>query len=428
MIRWARGRLSESTLLRNVLATYSVQMVRVGASLVTSILLARLLTPEERGTYGVALAVALLAAQFGAMGINTANIYFAARTPQIRGRLLANSVLIIAAATPLLVIIVLSIKAVFPGALPISGVTLLLVFLYIPAGIGYLLFQGLLLGAERIRPYNTIDSASRLLPVVVLAAFALARYSSPTAALATAVGAQLIGCLAAWRTLANGETALSVSIVHVRESFRYGIRTYVTAVLIFFVMRADLLLVSHLRGSAEAGYYSLAASVAESLTWPAMAVGTILLPRLSGIADVEEKFSLMLRWLGGVALLMLPVTGALVLAARFGIGLLFGRDYLPAYDAFLWLAPGVYFLGLHNIAVAFITSIGYRMSVTVVWAGGAAINLAGNLYAIPRYGMVGAAILSSICYAAVFLGVFFIAASHRRNSSEDAAELLAATR
>jgi O-antigen/teichoic acid export membrane protein len=428
MIGWVEQRLRESTTLRNVLETYSVQVIRVVASLVTNVLLARLLTPGDRGTYAVALAVALLASQFGAMGINTANVYFAARQPEIRGRLLANSVLITAVVGPFLMLIVFGIRTLLPDAVPVDGVTLLLVFLYIPAGVGYLLFQGLLLGGHRIRAYNTIDLIGRLVPVAALSGFALSDYSSPTAALATALAAQAIGCGAAWWELARTETDTSVSVAHVRESFQYGIRTYLTAVLIYFVMRVDLLMLSDLRGSTEAGYYSLAASVAESLTWPAMAVGTILLPKLSALVDVEEKFRVMLRWLGSIALLMVPVTGLLVLGAKFGISLLFGTDYLPAYDAFLWLAPGVYFLGLHNIAVAFITSIGYRMSVAAVWTAGAALNLAGNLYAIPRYGMVGAAILSSICYAAIFAGVLAIAAYNRRDVGARTVELVAVSR
>ena len=59
---------ARSGVLRNVMETYSAQMVRVAGALLFGIWLTRLLAPTARGYYGVALTLATLATQFGQGG------------------------------------------------------------------------------------------------------------------------------------------------------------------------------------------------------------------------------------------------------------------------------------------------------------------------------------------------------------------------
>ena len=86
------------------------------------------------------------------------------------------------------------------------------------------------------------------------------------------------------------------------------------------------------------------------------------------------------------------------LLAPWAVHLLFGKAFAPSVPAYLWLVPGLLFLSIHTVSVQFLNSIGYPMSVVWIWTGCALLKIGANIWAIPRYGIAGAAASSSLCY------------------------------
>ncbi len=91
------------------------------------------------------------------------------------------------------------------------------------------------------------------------------------------------------------------------------------------------------------------------------------------------------------------------LASDVVIPLLFGREFAPASLAFRWLLPGIYFLGLQVILVQFLNGRGFPIVIVFVWLGAFFVNLALNLFLIPRFGYLGASYASSLVYSLVFV-------------------------
>jgi O-antigen/teichoic acid export membrane protein len=87
------------------------------------------------------------------------------------------------------------------------------------------------------------------------------------------------------------------------------------------------------------------------------------------------------------------------------VSVLFGAAFAPASFAFVLLMPGMLFLGVHSVAVQFLNSIGYPISVVIIWGACSVFNIVVNLWAIPRYGIAGASLVSSVSY---FLAFFFV--------------------
>jgi len=419
-----------SNLLRHVMETYSAQIVRVAGGLVFGIWITRLLSPSARGYYGVAITVAVLATQFGQLGVSTANTYYAARDPRLGRTLLGNSLLLTLIIAPCLILLTLLIVRLFPSSLVIPRSCLLFALCYIPFALGYNLFQGQLLGSYEIRTYNLLEVANRYIPLGLLLVWVMIRSVTAASILGAIVIAQAIACLWALIRLYFISRGLNWSAGRLRPVLRYGVRIHVATIFSFLLIRADLLMVAQMRGATEAGYYSVAASMADYLTLPATLAGSVLLPYLSALPATLAKFRLMSKWLLGMAAATAPLLALTAFAASPLVRWLFGARYAPTVAALLWLLPGVYFLGLASISVQFITSIGYKLSVPAAWLGALLLNIAGNLYAIPRYGFTGASILSSVCYAACFLAIQSIAWRHRNErfipSREEYASLLSA--
>jgi O-antigen/teichoic acid export membrane protein len=95
---------------------------------------------------------------------------------------------------------------------------------------------------------------------------------------------------------------------------------------------------------------------------------------------------------------------------------IYGREFLGAVRPLMLLVPGVVAWGAGRILAQFISyNAGRPHLCTVVALVGAVLNIAGNLYSIPRWGLSGAAVASSLSYAATFglMAVTFVSLKHQ---------------
>jgi O-antigen/teichoic acid export membrane protein len=190
-----------------------------------------------------------------------------------------------------------------------------------------------------------------------------------------------------------------------RQSIGTGINAYLSLVFGFLVLRIDLLMVKYMLGATEAGYYSISQVLAENTMMFPVVVGQLLFPKLSAIKERAEKVRLANKAVLVTAALMLPAVVIAALAAAPIISIAFGRNFLPSVSPLGWLMPGTYFLGIETVMVQLLNSDGFPPVIFVAWVADAIINVALNFWAIPRYGITGASVVSSVCYFLMFLVV-----------------------
>ena len=90
------------------------------------------------------------------------------------------------------------------------------------------------------------------------------------------------------------------------------------------------------------------------------------------------------------------------------VRIFFGLAFLPSVGAFVWLLPGIFFLGIETVLVQFLNSMGFPRIVVGGWLVCCVANVGLNLWAIPAYGIVGASVVSSICYSLICVVVIVI--------------------
>ncbi len=411
---WQMARSSD--FIRKVFETYATRLLIVGIGLVTTILVARLLGPEGRGFYAVAAATGALGVQFGNLGLHTANVYFAARDPESVASLVGNSLVVSIGLGGLIAVALAVIFTFAPNLISLQGTVLFLALSCIPLGLTYLLLQSLLLGVHDVRGYNLLETAGKVLPLVLIGALVFVRRVGVSSFFATGLIALIVNDICLLRRLREHFVGLiSVSLALFRNSIEYAVKAYLAAFFAFLVLRADLFMVQHLLGPEQAGYYSIASAMADYVSVLAFVVGTILLPKLSALKDVETKLWMTRKAAWGTAALLFPVLAASALLAKPAVRLLFGASFLPAAGAFILLMPGMLFLGINAVAVQFLNSIGYPKIVVIIWGLCSIGNIGFNLWVIPRYGIAGASLVSSISY---FLAFLFINRVIRRTGSQ----------
>ncbi|PYX67132.1 MAG: hypothetical protein DMG74_01335 [Acidobacteria bacterium] len=350
-----------SDFVRKVMETYATRIFLMGIALVTTVVVARLLGPQGRGYYAVAAAIGALGVQFGTLGLHTSNAYLVAKQPQSLAFLTGNALVVSFGFGGLIALLLAVVFAVFPHVLGIRGAILLLALLWIPFGLAYTLLQNLMLGVQDIRGYNLAEISTKVLPLVLIGFFVLLRHVGVAKFFFTTVVALVVTCLWVMRRLQqrfSGRPQVSAAVF--RDSIRYAVKAYLAASFCFLVLRADLLMVQHMLGPEQAGYYSIASTMADYASVLATVIGTILFPKL------------------------------------------------PASLSFVLLMPGMLFLGIHMVAVQLLNSIGYPKSVVIIWGLCSLFNVMVNLWAIPHYGIAGASVVSSISYFLAFAFVMWV--------------------
>jgi O-antigen/teichoic acid export membrane protein len=289
---------------------------------------------------------------------------------------------------------------------PLRGTLLLLALASVPVGLAYLLTQGLLLGVNEVRAYNNIESGGKILALMLIGVLALAHGGTVElffGATLLSVTVTSLWALLRLRRVSAEPPKLSWTVF--RQSIGLGSRAYTIAFFGFLLLRIDLLMVKYMLGATEAGYYSISQVLAENTMMFPVVVGLLLFPKLSALKAREEKLQLANKAVLVTAVLMLPAILIAAWAAAPIISVAFGRDFLPAVPPFVWLMPGTYFLGLETVMVQLLNSEGFPPIIVAAWIANTIVNIALNFWAIPRYGITGASIVSSACYFLMFLVV-----------------------
>jgi len=395
-------------LRRDVFESYGTRVLVVAVTFATAVVIARELGPSGRGFYAVAAAVGAIGVQFSNLGLHLSNTYYVARDRALLPALIGNTLAVVIVAC--VVAVLTGVGLVFwPKLSPVHGTLLILALASVPVGLAYLFTQGLLLGVNEVRAYNQIECGSKLLVLALICIPALVHLGTVELFFGLTLLSALVGFFWALLRLRRVSTEpLELSLAVFRQSISTGINAYLILFFGFLVLRIDLLMVKHMLGVTEAGYYSISQVLAENTMMFPVVLGSLLFPKLSALKGREEKLQLANKAVLATAALMLPVVVIGALAAEPIISIAFGRSFLPAVAPFVWLMPGTYFLGIETVMVQLLNSEGFPSVIVVAWIADTIINVGLNLWAIPRYGITGASIVSSACYFVMFLIVLAV--------------------
>ncbi|OPX84852.1 MAG: colanic acid exporter [Pelotomaculum sp. PtaB.Bin104] len=402
-------RVVASDFTLKVAETFATKILIIVIGLVTTVIVARVLGPEGRGLYSVATAIGAVGVQFGNLGLQTSNTYYVAKNRELLPELVGNTLIISFILGGLVSLLVWIFFEVNPNLSPLQGRILVLALAWIPFGLAYMLLQNLLIGIQEVRSYNLIELISKILSVCFMVLSIFLKYVSVEIIFSAGLIALIISSIwVLWRLQKYLDCFPFSSLSLFKDNIKFGIKAYLAALFAFLLLRLDLIMVKYMLGAEQAGYYSIATTMADMVFMLPVVVGTILFPKLSAMPANKEKWEYTKRVtrLAGPMIVFLTFIAALL--AKPIVRLLFGEAFLPSVPAFIWLLPGITFLGIQVIIVQFLNSIGFPKVTVVIWGIATLLNVFLNLWAIPIYGICGASLVSSFSYFAVFIFIMLI--------------------
>ena len=192
---------------------------------------------------------------------------------------------------------------------------------------------------------------------------------------------------------------------------------FASLLLLFFMTslyQVDVILLQPLSGSSEAGIYKSALVIAEFLWFVPHAAQLVLLHSMSELwasddtAAISERVSTITRYT--LLFTTLLVVGLASLAEPF-IRLYYGPEFVAAVLPLLLLLPGTLGFALTRPILSTSQASGQIRPLVIATGTAATINLVLNLLLIPFYGIVGAAIATSVGYGSMF--VFHVITARR---------------
>ncbi len=402
--------MSRDSYLRHLLLSMGTKLAMIALRLLRNVLLARILGPSERGLFALLSTLPDLISAATSGGLNSAVGYQAAKQRDM-GLLLTQVLVYGCLLAAVLTLACVWLVREFGADLEVTVQLGLLAWLLLLAVPMTVLKSGLLTlhnASGGVGAFNALRLSESLAPLLLfLGLFWMWHDQALKAALISwLAGIGLVLVLGLWWLRRQHGLGLKWDRSGQRELLNYSAKSHPDLLFQQLILRSDYLFIGAMLGSTALGHYAMASAAAELLLIVPEAVTTPLMKRL---LQQDEG-------MGKLTPLALRLTATVMLGACLGMALigewlivtLFGAAYQPAYPALLALLPGL--LGLCYASILRLDLLGKNRpgTVSLLMGAGAALNLLLNVLMIPAWGIVGAALASSIAYLVVTVAMLVL--------------------
>jgi len=399
--------------VRDSLGILGTRVIWSGMGIISGVILARWLGPFDRGILALVLLLPSTILTLTKLGVSQATVYYINRREASVDRVASNSVILAFALGGLSALVVwvlrenlLStvLKDVPPWALAIALVRVPLLLLD-----NYL--YSVLQATGQFGIYNTRLLISEALRLVLVVIFVMWMNLGLPAAVVTYTVIAVVNM--GWLMLTMSRTvhfSLAFDRTLLFNMLSFGVRSYVQVVTAHLLLRVDVYMVQMFLGPAQTAFYALALHFTELVLEVPQAIGLVLYPRLAALPE-EEIHRLSAQTCRRTLMVTAPAAFALALAGPYIITLWYGHAFAPSGAPLPWAAVGVSTMAIFVILTRDFTARSKQRVNTVSGVLALVTNILLNLYMIPHYGIVGAAMATAISYtlACVILIYFFCA-------------------
>lgn len=378
----------------------------------TSMLVARLLGPDGRGVFALAVLLPTLIISFTNFGIASATTYYTARKIE-QPSMIAGNTIIASLLVSLFSIGIGFIVTIFFRESFFHGVSytyLLVALLLVPPTVLVANLQGILLGIQSFNRYNVVNLIQAFLLFGLTALFLLVFRAGIYGALWANILALLLTSIIinkwVWSHLGKPSWLLNKS--YLKNAFTYGLQAHLSNILAYLGYRVDMFLVNLFLNPVAVGLYAVGVALVEQIWMVSQAASTILFPMVSGSGStkaIKDFTPLVSRT---ILVLNIIIAVAFFFLSKWIILILYGKAYLPAASTMQALLTGIVALGTGRVLANDIAGRGKPMLNTYINIVSVLVNVVLNILWIPGFGIVGAAWASTVSYTVAMIGEVFV--------------------
>ncbi|WP_185207850.1 polysaccharide biosynthesis C-terminal domain-containing protein [Chryseobacterium sp. C3] len=188
--------------------------------------------------------------------------------------------------------------------------------------------------------------------------------------------------------------------------FNYGWKTQLSAFLQFLNNRLSFYFLEYFKGVVSVGIFSVGIAFSEAIWTVSRSLSVVLYSDVLNNSNADEaiektKVSLKISFLVTLSfiLAMLLIPGQLY-------SMIFGKDFSQTKEIILFLSPGILAIAVSNIIGHYFAGINKLRILNVKSLIGLIFTIGSSFYIIPKWGIRGACIITSVSYC-ISSGILF---------------------
>lgn len=388
------------------------KVIMIFLGLLTTIIIARVLGPEQNGIIASLSVYPSLFMTIGSLGIRQSTTYFIGKNIYSDNQIKTAIAQIWFFTTIVSCVVCYFLMTYFSNA----GHNLTYVFLTIlpiPFSLFITYNSGIFLGKNQIQAFNRIN----WIPIfITFLGVCLLVYYFPLGIsgylIAVVAGHLVVFVLLFFKNKFIQYLSFQFDWKIIKKMLSLGAIYAVSLLVINLNYKLDVIILDKLSTPYETGIYSKGASIIQYLWQIPMLLSTVIFAR-SAVSKDNHGFSMKVAQLLRVSIFLIGF-GSIVLYvfASATIVFLFGNAYAPSASVMNYLLPGVLLLTIFKVMNMDLAGKGKPWISMYAMLPALVINIVLNVILIPDYGANGAAIASTISYSfAALLFLFFYSKS-----------------
>lgn len=412
-----------NTFTKNTMVTFIARILQLIFGVVLAALIARVLGPEGRGVYYMALLLPTLMMVFTDIGVGTASVYFLGKNEYSRQEILGFNVFMAfitsVCATLLGFILILFFgNIVFPG---IGAEYLYISLLLIPINIFFNYAINIPLGLQKIRKYNSISVLRDALVLIFVMILVFGLRYGIEAAIISSIVAGLITDIALYKAAKKEVSGISFRFKKglLKDFLYFGSKVYFSNILGFIHYKIGIFLLNAYLNPAAVGLYSVATVISERIWLISQSASLVIFPKISSETNektLKEFTPLVCR---NVLFVTTIIALFLYVFSPYIVLLIFSNEFRDAIIPFQILLIGSVAFSVARVISSDLAGRGKPIVDNYVGLFSTVLNVILNILLIPRMGITGAAWASSITYSLSSILMLLIYSSISKNSIKD---------
>jgi O-antigen/teichoic acid export membrane protein len=387
---------------RNALSVFITRLVVFPVLILTSILVARILGPGDRGRYAFLTLLGSQILPLVSFGFAGSIVYFIS-SRKYKTQDVAYTCLLVGLFQG-------AVSATFFGLLwrygllgktashiPLAPVMIVLVTLPIQSAL--LMISRIAVGESWFSISNVQTLSMPLLMSGSLILFvAVARWGQTGAATAIAVSNTILltmQMVAIWK---RARPRFRVDRRFIAEGYHYGMRVWFGDLAMRANLRVDQFVLGVMSTPEALGLYSIAVNVSELLWILPDSLSLVMYNKIAAAPSQKERVRLTDQVHRALLVIMIGLGLFFAILGHWLILFMYGKAYVNAALPLAVLIPGSVVLASFKIISKFFGASGMPGKSSFITIVGASIGIALYFLLIPPFGLIGAAAASSTCY------------------------------
>jgi O-antigen/teichoic acid export membrane protein len=357
------------------------------------------LGPEGKGVVDVANNFLSFATLILGMGFAASNVYFLGKKKDKLNAVIGNNIFVAFISIIFLVpFYYLHQTYHFKFLEGVTNLQMLAVLITVPLINFKAAMINVLLGLQDIVEYNRINILDRILSLALLIIFLLIAVN-PTAAIVSVLVATVVICLVqVYILIIKRKQAPHLERGLMKDMFGYGMKAQFGNIVQKLNYRLDVFIVNYYLPIDQVGIYGIAVALGETLWGVSGSIATIMFPLASASTDKREMTRFTNQITRVSLTLIIGFSFVLALLAKPLVVIWFGSEFVTAANALIWLLPGISIFSVSNILANYLAGVGLVEKNIYSSLVSGVVTVVLDILLIPRIGINGASIATSISY------------------------------